>query len=70
MDCVHKDTNFESNSQHNSKCYDFQTDDLWDEDEKARISDEFEWIGQRGCQFKVLKKTGSRIILQLIEQLK
>ena len=55
---------------YNSKCYDFQTDNLWDGDEKARIGREFEWIGQRGCQFKVLKKEGSRIFLELIGQLK
>ncbi len=50
--------------------YDFETDDIWDGKEKQEIGHEFEWIGQRGCQFKVIKKTGKRIILQLIGQLK
>lgn len=50
--------------------YDFEIDEIWDGKEKQKIGDEFEWIGQRGCQFKVIKKTGSRIVLQLIGQLK
>ncbi len=53
-----------------SGCYDFEWDKIWDGEKKQTIGREFEWIGQRGCQFKVLKKTGNRIILQLIGQLK
>lgn len=50
--------------------YDYNYDQIWDGKKKQLIGNEFEWIGQRGCQFKVLKKTGNRIILQLIGQLK
>lgn len=50
--------------------YDFDIDKIWDGTEVQKIGDEFEWIGQRGCQFKVLKKTGGKIIMQLIGQLK
>lgn len=53
-----------------SGCYDFEWDEIWNGTDKQPIGCEFEWIGQRGCQFKVLKKTGRRIILQLIGQLK
>ena len=44
-------------------------DEIWDGISVEEIRREFEWIGQRGCQFKVLKKQGSRIFLQLIGQL-
>lgn len=59
-------------SHYNDQCcaYDFEWDEIWNGTDKQTIGGEFEWIGQRGCQFKVLKKTGSRIILQLIGQLK
>lgn len=50
--------------------YDFDIDKIWDGSEVQKIGDEFEWIGQRGCQFKVLKKIGGKIIMQLIGQLK
>lgn len=53
-----------------SGCYDIEWDEIWNGTDKQSIGNEFEWIGQRGCQFKVLKKTGRRIILQLIGQLK
>lgn len=43
---------------------------LWDGKSKESIGGEFEWIGQRGCEFKVLKKEGNRIYLQMIGQLK
>ena len=48
--------------------FDFKGE-LWDGVSVERINSEFEWIGQRGCQFKVLKKEGKRIFLQLIGQL-
>lgn len=59
-------------SHYNDSCsaYDYDYDRIWDGKTKQSIRDEFEWIGQRGCQFKVLQKTGNRIILQLIGQLK
>ena len=44
-------------------------DKIWDGISVEEIRREFEWISQRGCQFKVLKKEGKRIILQLIGQL-
>lgn len=43
---------------------------LWDGKAKEDIGHEFEWIGQRGCRFKVLKVDGKRIFLQMIGQLK
>ena len=43
---------------------------LWDGKSKETIEDEFEWIGQRGCQFKVTKVQGGTIYLRLIGQLK
>jgi hypothetical protein len=33
------------------------------------MGDEAEWIGQRGSKFKVLKKEGRTIYLQMIGQL-
>lgn len=59
-------------SHYNDSCsaYDYDYDRIWDGKTKQSIEDEFEWIGQRGSQFKVLKKTGNRIILQLIGQLR
>lgn len=44
--------------------------ELWDGQSKESIEREFEWIGQRGCQFKVVKVQGSTIYLRLIGQLK
>ena len=43
---------------------------IWDGESKESIGGEFEWIGQRGSQFKVIDKVGKRIFLQLIGQLK
>jgi hypothetical protein len=43
---------------------------LWDGSSKEAIRSEFEWIGQRGCQFKVTKVQGGTIYLRLIGQLK
>ena len=43
---------------------------LWDGVSKESIRSEFEWIGQRGCQFKVTKVQGGTIYLRLIGQLK
>jgi hypothetical protein len=43
---------------------------LWDGKFKEDIRSENEWIGQRGSEFKVLKKTGEKIYLQLIGQMK
>lgn len=42
---------------------------LWDGKEKSYIGHEQEWLGQRGCRFKVLKKDGKTIYMQLISQL-
>lgn len=50
--------------------YDFETNDIWNGEDKQPIRSEFEWVGQRGAQFKVIKKIGKRIYLQLISQLK
>ncbi len=55
---------------YNGGFYDYQIDKLWDGKTKKRRGSEFEWIGQRGCQFRVIKKTGYRIFLELIGQLK
>lgn len=43
---------------------------LWNGVSKEEIKGEFEWIGQRGCEFRVVKKKGKRIYLSLIGQLK
>ena len=69
--------------QYTDKEYNYKDDEygsrkqrIWNGKEKAdNFGGEFEWIGQRGCQFKVLKienKTTSRkrIYLQIIGQLK
>lgn len=49
--------------------FDWGTDILWDGKSKETIRGEFEWIGQRGCRFKVLKAEGRNIYMQLIGQL-
>lgn len=49
--------------------FDYQSTSLWNGKSKESIKDEFEWIGQRGSKFKVIKKTGHRIYLQLLGQL-
>lgn len=49
--------------------FDYATNSLWDGISKEPIRDEAEWIGQRGSKFKVLKKIGKTIYLQMIGQL-
>ena len=41
---------------------------LWNGSYDASHGIEYEWIGQRGSKFRVVKKTGSTIYLQLIGQ--
>lgn len=43
---------------------------IWDGASVETIEHEFEWIGQRGSRFKVLKVDGSTIYLQMIGQLR
>lgn len=50
-----------------SGCYDYSSN-LWDGKEKKSIGGEFEWIGQRGSRFRVIRKTGNTIHLLLIGQ--
>ena len=45
------------------------TEDVWDGTSVETIGGEAEWIGQRGSQFKVLKKKGKKIYLQMIGQM-
>lgn len=49
--------------------FDYKTNTLWEGKSVETISREAEWIGQRGSQFKVLKKSGKTIYLQMIGQL-
>ena len=42
---------------------------LWNGKDKWYIAGEQEWIGQRGCRFRVLKKDGNTIYMQLISQM-
>lgn len=49
--------------------FDYKTNTLWDGKSVETIGGEAEWIGQRGSQFKVLKKSGKTIYLQMIGQL-
>lgn len=44
--------------------------EVWDGVSKESINSEFEWIGQRGSRFKVLKVDGNDIYLQMIGQLR
>ena len=44
--------------------------ELWDGKSKESINSEFEWIGQRGSRFKVIKVDGRNIYLQMIGQLR
>lgn len=56
---------------HYTDSYKFGYDgDIWDGVSKETINSEFEWIGQRGSRFKVLKVDGSTIYLQMIGQLR
>ncbi len=52
---------------YNAGYYDYRSQ-IWNGTEKVGIGSEFEWIGQRGSRFKVLKKDGNNIYLQLIGQ--
>lgn len=49
--------------------FDYDDGVIWDGKSVEKINSEMEWIGQRGCQFKVLKKQGKTIYLQMIGQL-
>lgn len=49
--------------------FNFITNDLWDGKSIEDIGRDAEWIGQRGSRFKVLKKSGNTIYLQMIGQL-
>lgn len=53
---------------YNGGYYDFNYNRIWDGKEKVSIGSEFEWIGQRGSRFKVIKKSGTDIYLMLIGQ--
>ena len=52
-----------------SQKFDFESKTIWDGSSKEEIRSEFEWIGQRGSQFKVISIDGGTIYLQLIGQL-
>lgn len=56
---------------HYTDYYKFNYDDgvIWNGKSVEKINSEMEWIGQRGCQLKVLKKQGKTIYLQMIGQL-
>lgn len=54
---------------YNGNSYDFATNYIWNGTDKASIGREFEWIGQRGCRFKVVARSGNEIHLLLIGQL-
>lgn len=57
-------------SHYTDQCrFNYQTKNLWDGKSIETIGGEAEWIGQRGSQFKVLKKSGRTIYLQMIGQL-
>ncbi len=49
--------------------FDYDDGVIWDGKSVEKINSEMEWIGQRGCQFKVLKQQGKTIYLQMIGQL-
>ena len=44
--------------------------EIWDGESVESVRSEKEWIGQRGSQFRVLKRQGRTIYLQMIGQLK
>lgn len=50
-----------------SNCYSFNGT-LWNGTDKKTFGGEREWIGQRGSKFRVLKKEGDTIYLQMIGQ--
>lgn len=49
--------------------FNYSTKDLWDGISDESMGGEAEWIGQRGSKFKVIKKKGKTIYLQMIGQL-
>ena len=49
--------------------FDYSTNSLWDGVSKEAMGGEREWVGQRGSKFRVLKKKGNTIYLQMIGQL-
>lgn len=53
---------------YNCGSYDFESNRIWNGTDKVGMGGEFEWIGQRGSKFKVIKKSGKNIYLQLIGQ--
>lgn len=46
----------------------YELDKLWTGKTKESVQQEFEWIGQRGCQFRVIKVDGHNIYLELLNQ--
>lgn len=50
--------------------FDWESDSVWDGQSDETIQNEFEWIGQRGSRFKVIKVEGRNIFLQMIGQLR
>ncbi len=53
---------------YNCGSYDYQSNRIWNGKDKVGLGGEFEWIGQRGSKFKVIKKSGKNVYLQLIGQ--
>lgn len=53
---------------YNYGSYDYQSNRIWNGKDKVGLGSEFEWIGQRGSKFKVIKKSGKNVYLQLIGQ--
>ncbi len=49
--------------------FNYASKTLWDGKSVEVAGSEAEWIGQRGCKFKVIKKVGNTIFLQIIGQL-
>lgn len=49
--------------------FNYSTKDLWNGTSKESMGGEREWVGQRGSKFRVLKKSGHTIYLQMIGQL-
>ena len=58
-------TNFHKYSYSDSGNY----SNLWDGVAKERLGSEFEWYGNRGIVFKVIKKDSSTIYLQIVDQI-
>ena len=42
---------------------------IWDGKEYSTLGSEMEWVGQRGSKFRVVRKSGRNIYLQVIGQL-